>query len=76
LLKSDVIRYFSPSADDPRGAKKAITEALGISSGYISQWGDVVPEPQAMRLHLLTRGKERNGVKLIYSANAYKKSAA
>lgn len=49
------INHFGPG----RGAKIRIAEALGISSGAISQWGDVVPEGQAYKLQALTNGKLR-----------------
>jgi hypothetical protein len=76
LLTEDVIKYFSPLPDDARGAKKAITDALDLSSGYVSQWGDTVPEAQAMKLYFMTGGKERNGVVLVYDPAVYKKRFA
>ena len=68
MLTQDVIKHFSSSPDDPRGAKAAITEALQLSSGYVSQWGDVVPQAQAMKLHFLTKGK------LKYDPASYQKA--
>lgn len=57
MYTKDVIKHFSPAEDDPRGAKKRITEVLNVTSGYISQWGEIVPEGQAYKLQVLTKGK-------------------
>ena len=38
-------------------SKIEIGEMLGQTSGRITQWGDVVFEPSAARLHVLTGGK-------------------
>ncbi|WP_392385097.1 Cro/CI family transcriptional regulator [Marinomonas primoryensis] len=49
MLKTEVIKHF--------GKAKLICEALGLSSGSISQWGEVIPETQAFRLERLTNGE-------------------
>lgn len=49
------IEYFGPA----RGAKLRIANALNLTSGAISQWGDVVPEGQAYKLQSLTNGALR-----------------
>ncbi|GAB3528579.1 Cro/CI family transcriptional regulator [Photobacterium alginatilyticum] len=61
MRKSDVINHFKKRVN--------IAEALGISSGSISQWGDVIPEKQALRLEHLTNGK------LKYDSSLYTKAA-
>lgn len=70
MYTTDVIAHFSPSNNDHRGAKAAITEALGLSSGYVSQWGEIVPEVQAMKLERITGGA------LKYDPEIYKKASA
>lgn len=70
MLTEDVLKYYSPTPNDLRGAKKAVTDALGLSSGYVSQWGEFVPEAQAMRLHFLTDGA------LKYDPAMYQKAKA
>lgn len=61
MLKSDVIKYYKKRVN--------VAEALGISSGSISQWGDVIPEKQALKLDHLTNGK------LKYDSRLYIKVA-
>ena len=55
MKTADAIAYFSES-EDGRGAKIRIARALGLTSGAVSQWGDVVPEKQAYRLEDITGG--------------------
>ncbi len=54
MYTKNAIKFFSNSPDDPRGARSRIAELLGISSGAISQWGEIVPEGQAYKLESLT----------------------
>ncbi|PSW14761.1 hypothetical protein C9I98_21485 [Photobacterium sanctipauli] len=61
MLKSDVIKYFKKRIN--------IAEALGISPGSISQWSDVIPEKQALKLEYLTNGR------LKYDSSLYRKVA-
>lgn len=49
MLKSDLKKYY--------GSFVKAARALGVSPSAISQWGDVIPEKQAYRLEILTRGK-------------------
>ena len=39
------------------GSRKALAEALGVTVGAISLWGDDVPELRQYQLEVLTRGK-------------------
>ena len=48
MYKKDVIKHF--------GRAKEVYTALGLSSGSVSQWGDVIPEKQALRIEKLTNG--------------------
>ncbi len=48
MLKSDVLNYF--------GTKTAIAHALQISASAVTQWKEVIPEKQAYRLELITKG--------------------
>ena len=61
MLKANAIKHFK------RAAYLAL--ALGITKGYISQWGDIVPEKQALRLERLTKGA------LKYDPSMYKGAA-
>jgi len=36
--------------------KKELADALGLTKGAISQWGEVVPEGQAYKLQSITDG--------------------
>ena len=49
MLKKDVIAHFGKAIE--------VCRALGLTSGSVSQWGDVIPEKQAMRLDRMTAGK-------------------
>ena len=51
MRKSDAIEHF--------GKAKHLAAELGISSGSVSQWGDVIPEKQALRLERITEGALR-----------------
>lgn len=51
MQKVKVVEYYG-------GISKAAS-ALGVTHSAISQWGDVIPEKQAMRLERLTKGALR-----------------
>ncbi|MFA5387727.1 MAG: Cro/CI family transcriptional regulator [Candidatus Paceibacterota bacterium] len=59
MLSSTVFAYFS--------SKTEVWRLLGLTSGAVSQWGEVVPEKQAMRLERLTKKK------LKYDPSLYQK---
>ena len=61
MYKSKVIKHFGKSKD--------LASALNITSGSISQWGEIIPEKQAMRLERITDGK------LKYNSALYEKAA-
>jgi len=46
MLKSDIINHFGSPAKAAR--------ALHITQGAISQWGETIPEKQALRLGRMT----------------------
>ncbi len=48
MYKSTVIAHFGNIA--------TLAKILGITSPSISQWGDVIPEKQALKLERLTDG--------------------
>ena len=56
-MKTEAAVTFFSAGQDTRGAKSKITKLLGLSSGAISQWGEVVPEGQAYKLESLTKGR-------------------
>lgn len=41
------------------GTKSALARALGITPQAVSQWPDIVPAVQAIKLEQLTRGELR-----------------
>ena len=55
------IQYF--------GSAKALADALGLTKGAVSHWGDVVPERNALKLERITNGA------LKYQESFYIKSA-
>lgn len=61
MLKKIVVDYF--------GNQLKTAKALNLSRGYVSQWGDVIPEMQALRIEKLTNGA------LKYDPALYTKSA-
>ncbi|ASX25886.1 Cro/CI family transcriptional regulator [Candidatus Williamhamiltonella defendens] len=61
MFKSDAIKHF--------GKGNLLAKFLNITSGSVSQWGDVIPEKQALRLEKLTKGS------LKYDPTLYKKVA-
>ncbi|KZN15280.1 Cro/CI family transcriptional regulator [Marinomonas sp. TW1] len=48
MHKEKVIRYF--------GTQQQLAGTLSISKSSVSQWGNVIPEKQALRLEKLTNG--------------------
>ncbi|WP_417552055.1 Cro/CI family transcriptional regulator [Marinomonas fungiae] len=62
MRKSDVIKYFKTST--------AVWTALGITSGAVSQWHELIPEKQAMKLERLTKGE------LKYDESLYQKDTS
>jgi hypothetical protein len=61
MRKQEVIDFYGKTqADAARGS--------GYTKGYVSQWGEVVPESVAKELHFRTDGKLR------YNPADYQKS--
>ncbi len=61
MLKQQLIDHF--------GTGTRLAEFLNISQSSVSQWGDVIPEKQALRIEKLTKGA------LKYDPALYAKSA-
>ena len=61
MLKLNVLKHF--------GGPKNTADALDINPASVSQWGDVIPEKQALKLDHLTNGK------LKYDSRLYIKVA-
>ena len=61
MLKKTVVKYF--------GNQLSTAKALGLTRGSVSQWGEVIPEKQALRVEKIS-----NGV-LKYDPSFYCKSA-
>ena len=52
MLKKDVVKFFT--------SQTRLSKALGFkSTGAVSQWGEVIPEKQALRLEKITEGALR-----------------
>ena len=67
----DALNYFSEAGDDTnRGARTKLADALGVTSGAVSQWGELLPQGQAYKLQVITKGK------LKVNPSLYQKSAA
>ncbi|MFM2481941.1 Cro/CI family transcriptional regulator [Celerinatantimonas sp. YJH-8] len=49
MKKTQVIEFFKTPSQ--------VAKVLGIHPASVSQWGEVIPEKQALRLALLTQGK-------------------
>ena len=49
MLKTDVLKHFNNSVNDT-------AEAFGVSHSAVSQWGNLIPEKQALRAALFTNG--------------------
>ena len=61
MFKSNAIRYF--------GSIKRLHQVLKITSGAVSQWEEIIPEKQAMKLERITNGA------LKYDPALYAKAA-
>lgn len=48
----DALTFFGP-----KGAKIKIANSLGLTSGAISQWGEVIPKKSAYELERITDGE-------------------
>lgn len=57
MLKAKVVEYF--------GTQKNVSEKLGVTPVAVSRWGKVIPEKQALKLSVMTRGQ------LKYDASLY-----
>jgi hypothetical protein len=62
MYLNSVVSFFG-------GKKINVAKKLGVTTGYVSQWGDIIPEPMATKLSLLTGGK------LKYEPSLYPKQA-
>lgn len=63
MRKDQVIKHFD-------GKQIKVATALKVSKGAVSQWGDIIPEPQALKLERLTGGA------LVYDPELYSKSVS
>ena len=61
MYKIDVINHFGRATD--------LAQALKITSSSISQWGDIIPERQALRLERITDGS------LKYAPSLYREES-
>lgn len=62
MYTADAKKYFALELkdryrEDKTEASKRIAEALGITKGAITQWGETVPESSAEKLHRLSFNK-------------------
>ena len=54
MYKKDAIEHYGGLN---HGGQARLAEVLDITPGSVSQWGDLVPEKQALKLEKLTKGK-------------------
>ena len=57
MLKKDVLEYFGHEEGKRTGGINKLSAVLTVSNAAISQWGDVVPVIQAIRLDKLLDSK-------------------
>lgn len=57
MLKKDVLEYFGHEEGRRTGGINKLSAVLNVSMGAISQWGEVVPVIQAIRLDKLLDSK-------------------
>lgn len=62
MTKKQVLKYFNNRVTD-------VANACGISVSCVSQWGEIIPEINALKLDRQTQG----GLK--YEESLYKKTA-
>ncbi len=62
MFKERVVKHF--------GNQTILAKTLRVSCASVSQWGEIIPEKQAMRLERLTEGK------LQYDESLYVKDTA
>lgn len=62
MKKKAVLKYFGNSVTE-------VAKACGVSCSSVSQWGEIIPERNALKLDRLTDGK------LKYKESMYKKAA-
>lgn len=63
MKKTSVLEYFDNVVSE-------VAKACNVSTAAVSQWGEIIPEKNALKLHRHTRGK------LKYEEQYYNKSAA
>lgn len=61
MYKSDAVAYY--------GTQEKLANTLRIKQGAVSQWDEIIPEKQAMRLERITNGA------LKYDPTLYAKAA-
>lgn len=61
MLKHDVIAFFGTGVE--------VKRALGLrSTGTVSQWPELIPEKQALKIERLTQGKLKYDPELYQTA--------
>jgi len=53
LSKQSVVKMF--------GSQAKLAKALGITRAAVAQWGDIIPEMQAMRIRFVLKPEAFNG---------------
>lgn len=62
MKKKVVLKFFNNSVTE-------VAKACGVSCSSVSQWGEIIPEKNALKLDRLTEGK------LKYRESVYRKAA-
>jgi prolyl-tRNA editing enzyme YbaK/EbsC (Cys-tRNA(Pro) deacylase) len=76
MYLNKVVSYFG-------GKKINIAKKLGVTTGYVSQWGEIIPESMATKLAVITDGKlkyqpalySKSGKRLLTSDSNYKEAS-
>ncbi len=68
MNKKDVLKHFN-------GSPRAIAEAISVTTQYVSQWGERVPETMAGRLDKVTDGALEYEPQIYIEANRDKRGS-
>ena len=67
MKKKTVIKHF-------KGSPRAVAEAIDVTTQYVSQWPELVPEAMAGRLDKLTNGRLKYNPQTYIEASRKKRT--
>lgn len=62
MKKTDAINFFTRENEASHKGVRRLADYLGVTPQSIYMWPDEVPDGQAARLHLLTKGHLDSGI--------------